>query len=150
MKSPKCVICPSSPAGKIDLTVDNGKRRFKRHRQRKRLCPIAQRLRLTHALKVSVAEKGSVSDATSSPIALNVAVMAMMIEPTFAEQQLVGIVLSARSILIPIAGWLAKTEPQLINDQMINAYFDIGCLGRFVLVNLCRARTIQRGRRALL
>ena len=79
MKSPKCVICPSSPAGKIDLTVDNGKRRFKRHRQRKRLCPIAQRLRLTHALKVSVAEKGSVSDATSSPIALNVAVMAMMI-----------------------------------------------------------------------
>ena len=58
---------------------------------------------------------------TRSPIALNVAVMAMMIEPTFAELRMVGIVLSARSILIPIAGWLAKTEPQLINDQMTNA-----------------------------
>ena len=51
MKSPKCVICPSSPAGKIDLTVDNGKRRFKRLRHRKRLCPIAQRLSLVRFVK---------------------------------------------------------------------------------------------------
>ena len=79
------------------------------------------------ALKVSVAEKGSVSDATSSPIALNVAVMAMMIEPTFAEQRMVGIVLSALSIQVTLAGQLG-TIAQLINDQMINAYFDIGCL----------------------
>ena len=120
MKSPKCVICPSSPAGKIDLPVDNGKRRFKRLRHRKRLCPIAQRLRLTHALKVSVAEKGLVSDATSSPIALNVAVMAMMIEPILAEQRMVGIVLSALSIQVTLAGQLGLIA-QLINDQMINA-----------------------------
>ena len=71
--------------------------------------------------KVSVAEKGSVSDATSSPIALNVAVMAMMIEPIFAEQRMVGIVLSALSIQVTLAGQLG-TIAQLINDQMINAY----------------------------
>ncbi len=58
---------------------------------------------------------------TRSPIALNVAVMAMMIEPTFAEQQLVGIVLLARSIQVTLAGQLG-TIAQLINDQMINAY----------------------------
>ena len=80
-----------------------------------------------------MAEKGSVSDATSSPIALNVAVMAMMIEPTFAEQQLVGIVLLARSIQVTLAGQLG-TIAQLINDQMINAYFDIGCLFGFVVM----------------
>lgn len=72
------------------------------------------------AHKVSVAEKGSVSDATSSPIALNVAVMAMMIEPIFAEQRMVGIVLLARSIQVTLAGQLG-TIAQLINDQMINA-----------------------------
>ena len=72
------------------------------------------------AHKVSLAEKGSVSDATSSPIALNVAVMAMMIEPIFAEQRMVGIVLSARSIQVTLAGQLGLIT-QLINDQMINA-----------------------------
>ena len=68
-----------------------------------------------------MAEKGLVSDATSSPIALNVAVMAMMIEPIFAEQRLVSIVLSALSIQVTLAGQLG-TIAQLINDQMINAY----------------------------
>ena len=126
-----------------------GKRCFKRLRHRKRLCPIAQRLRLTRAHKVSVAEKGLVSDVTSSPIALNVVVISMIIEPTFAEQRLVSIVLLARSIQVTLAGQLG-TIAQLINDEMINAYFDIGCLVRFVLVNFRRARTIQRGRRALL
>ena len=67
-----------------------------------------------------MAEKGSVSDATSSPIALNVAVMAMMIEPIFAEQRLVSIVLSALSIQVTLAGQLG-TIAQLINDKMINA-----------------------------
>ena len=67
-----------------------------------------------------MAEKGLVSDATSSPIALNVAVMAMMIEPIFAEQRLVSIVLSALSIQVTLAGQLG-TIAQLINDQMINA-----------------------------
>jgi len=44
-----------------------------------------------------------------------------VIEPIFAQMQMVGIVLLASSILIPIAGRLAKTDAQLINDQMINA-----------------------------
>ena len=57
---------------------------------------------------------------TRSPIALNVAVMAMMIEPIFAEQRMVGIVLSALSIQVTLAGQLG-TIAQLINDQMINA-----------------------------
>ena len=48
-----------------------------------------------------------------------------MIKPIFAQMQMVGIVLLASSILIAIAGWLAKTEAQLINDQMINA--DVLC-----------------------
>ena len=56
-----------------------------------------------------------------SSLALNIAGMSMMIEPIFAELLIVGIVLLASSILIPIAGWLAKTEPQLINYQMTNA-----------------------------
>ena len=47
--------------------------------------------------------------------------MAMMIEPIFAEQRMVGIVLSARSIQVTLAGQLG-TIAQLINDQMINAY----------------------------
>ena len=50
-----------------------------------------------------------------------VAGMSMMMEPIFAELRMVGIVLLASSILIPIAGWLAKTDAQLINDQRINA-----------------------------
>ena len=55
-----------------------------------------------------------------SPVALNIAGMAMMIEPTFAEQRMVGIVLSALSIQVTLAGQLG-TIAQLINDQMINA-----------------------------
>lgn len=97
-----------------------GKRCFKRLRHRKRLCPIAQRLRLTRAHRVSVAEKGLVSDVTSSPIALNVVVMSMIIEPTFAEQRLVSIVLLARSIQVTLAGQLGLIT-QLSNDEMINA-----------------------------
>ena len=57
---------------------------------------------------------------TRSPIALNVAVMAMMIEPTFAEQRLVSIVLSALSIQVTLAGQLGLIT-QLINDKMLNA-----------------------------
>ncbi|OLY44788.1 hypothetical protein PEB0150_022530, partial [Bartonella apis] len=44
-----------------------------------------------------------------------------MIEPILAQMQIVVIVLLASSLLIPIAGWLAKTDAQLINDEMINA-----------------------------
>ncbi|WP_295914500.1 hypothetical protein [uncultured Bartonella sp.] len=46
--------------------------------------------------------------------------MAMMIEPTFAEQRMVGIVLSALSIQVTLAGQLGLIT-QLINDKMLNA-----------------------------
>ena len=62
-----------------------------------------------------------VAVAGAASLALNIAGMSMMMEPIVAELLMVGIVLLASSILIPIAGWLAKTDAQLINDQRINA-----------------------------
>jgi len=47
---PPSELIVSTPATKIVLSFDNGKRRFKRLRLRKRLSLIAQRTRLTRAL----------------------------------------------------------------------------------------------------
>ena len=61
------------------------------------------------------------SGCNSSFFLVNHCLHGLVVEPIFAQMQMVGIVLLASSILIPIAGRLAKTDAQLINDQMINA-----------------------------